>query len=157
MSIFLTDSEIADLINEDKYVPVVLNNLFQLKEKRGHKEQEFSISRPDGSMFKVIFRINENNLLDFSIILGFIPSKISQLFRLRRYNGKSHNHTNLLENQTFFNYHIHKATQKYQDANLREDGFAEETENYTDFHGAFSCLVKDCNIKFKETDQLNLL
>ncbi len=30
MSIFLTDSEIADLISEKKYVPVILNNQLSL-------------------------------------------------------------------------------------------------------------------------------
>jgi len=53
--------------------------------------------------------------LDFSIILAYCPEASNQLFRLRRYNGKSHEHTNTIEADKFYNYHIHTATERYQE------------------------------------------
>jgi len=70
----------------------------------------------------------------------------NQLFRLRRYNGKSHEHTNRLEGVTFYDFHIHIATERYQAVGMREDAYAEPTDRYGDFHAAFSCLIKDVNI-----------
>jgi len=56
-------------------------------------------------------RFDEGETPDFSCGLGFIPKGKTQVFSLRRYNGKSHQHTNRLdENQPFYDFHIHQAT-----------------------------------------------
>ncbi|MDZ7814842.1 MAG: DUF1828 domain-containing protein [Planctomycetota bacterium] len=39
---------------------------------------------------------------------------------MRRYNGKSHQHTNKIEGNTFFDFHIHQATERYQEFGERE-------------------------------------
>jgi hypothetical protein len=63
---------------------------------------------------------------------------------LRRYNGKSHEHTNLIEGGTFYDYHIHQATERYQQIGASEDTYAESTNRFSDFHKAISCMINDC-------------
>ncbi|MEW6618899.1 MAG: hypothetical protein AB1422_06070 [bacterium] len=48
MSIVLNDQEILQLIQEKKTLPKEYNELFQMKEKRGHKERELT--------FKIVLR-----------------------------------------------------------------------------------------------------
>ena len=83
-------------------------------------------------------------LLIFRVILVYRPPTSNLIFRLRRYNGKSHEHTNTLEGNTFYDFHIHQATQRYQDIGGREDAFAEPTDRFADFQQAISCLFNDC-------------
>lgn len=66
------------------------------------------------------------------------------LFRLRRYNGKSHEHTHRIEGLTLYDFHIHLATKRYQARGLREDSYAEPTERYSDLRSAIRCLLSDC-------------
>jgi hypothetical protein len=75
---------------------------------------------------------------------------------LRRYNGKSHEHTNPIEEDTFYDFHIHKATERYQMIGAREDTFAEPTEKFSDFHEAISCMIKDCNFEVPVDPQRKL-
>lgn len=72
--------------------------------------------------------------------------KSNGLFRLRRYNGKSHEHTNHLEGESFYDFHIHSATERYQVIGTREDAFAEPTDRYGDFRAALRCLIQDANL-----------
>ena len=78
------------------------------------------------------------------------------LFRLRRYNGKSHEHTNRLEGRTFYEFHIHTATERYQDSGLREDAFAEPTTRLADFVGAVACALDDCGFDRPQPPQPSL-
>jgi hypothetical protein len=66
---------------------------------------------------------------------------------LIRYNGKSHEHTNLIEGESLYDFHIHKATQRYQEIGAREDTFAEPTDRFADFQGAIKCLANDCGFQ----------
>ena len=84
----------------------------------------------------LMFRQSTFNPLDFSVILGYIIPNTNQVFRLRRYNGKSHEHTNWLEQEKFYDFHIHTATERYQIAGWNEDGYATPTDRYSDHHGA---------------------
>jgi hypothetical protein len=84
------------------------------------------------------------NILDFSVILGYTTNASSQVFRLRRYNGKSHEPTNKIERQTFYDFHIHMATERYQNSGLREDAYAVPTNKYGDFQGALDLMFEDC-------------
>lgn len=97
-----------------------------------------------GATFRIILRESIANPLGFSVILGYCPATTNQVFRLRRYNGKDHAHTNTLERETFYEFHIHQATKRYQNSGLREDAFAEPTDRYADFDGAVHCLLEDC-------------
>ena len=76
-------------------------------------------------------------------------------FKLRRYNGKSHEHSNKLENVKFYDFHIHFATQRYQDEGRKEESYAEVADRYSDINEALSCLLEDCNIKIKQDPQMN--
>ena len=104
--------------------------------KRGHLERHMDIAGVATSQFRLIFRQSRENPLDFSIILAVRVPQSSRLFRLRRYNGKSHEHTNHIEGVTFYDFHIHFATERYQETGAREDTFAEPTDRYSDIEGA---------------------
>jgi hypothetical protein len=82
--------------------------------------------------------------LDFSIILLYIPKGSNQQFRLRRYNGKSHEYTNPIEKKNHYGFHIHTATERYQRSGIREDTHAEESSRYADYHGASEGMLEDC-------------
>ncbi len=148
MSLFLTDMEINALIQEEKRIPAAAYTIGQkMKEKKGHKEYDLTIDRGNRSAFKIIIRQSIENPLDFSAILGYIAPSKTDLFLLRRYNGKSHEHRNKLENEpAFYDFHIHYATERYQRQGFREEYYACATERYADLHGAIACMMADCNI-----------
>ena len=146
MTILLTDNEIASMVNEQKPVPLDLRNISQLKPKRGHKEWLINVLGDSRNEFRIILRQNKFNHLDFSIILAVRLPRSNKIFRLRRYNGKSHEHTNHIENETFSDYHIHFATERYQNSGAKEDAYAEPTDRYNDINGALECLIIDANL-----------
>ena len=45
----------------------------------------------------------------------------------------------------FEGFHIHKATQRYQELGIQEEGFAEKTNKYTDWKGALKCAMSENN------------
>jgi hypothetical protein len=144
MAVMLADQEIERLIQEPKPLPAGYRSSMQMKPKRGHYEREIDVRGVNGSDFRLILRQSRINPLDFSVILGYRPPGSTTLFRLRRYNGKSHEHTNGIENQTFYEFHVHYATERYQTIGANEDSYAEPTDRYGDFQGAVSCLLKEC-------------
>jgi len=158
MEVFLTDKEILDLISERKQMTIAPDELFRnMKEKRGHKGSEHFIQRTDGSSFIIKVRISNENSLDFSVILGYSPPKSTKLFLLCRYNGKSHEHKNKLENgNAFYDYHIHTATERYQREGIKEEYFAEISDRYSTVQEAVNCLIADCNIELPPNSQLHL-
>src|SRR6266404_2169838 len=114
MAVQLTDTQIAALIAEPKPLAADYRNGVQPRQKRGHKERELDITGSNGSEFQVIVRESSMNALDFSVILGYLLPGLNVVFRLRRYNGKSHEHTNKIEGNKFYDFHIHYATERYQ-------------------------------------------
>ena len=156
MAVNLTDAEIAAYIAEVKRLPDDYREKIQTKPKRGHRERELDFVGANSSEFRVILRQSSFNPLDFSVILAWIPPQSTSPFRLCRYNGRSHEHTNTLESQTFYDFHVHRATERYQQSGLREDSFAEPTSRYQDFNGALQCLIKDCHCEFPPNHQSGL-
>ena len=156
MADILTDTDIQRLTEETKLLPENFQEQIRLKSKRGHKEAELSASGVDGSSFKLILRQSNFNPFDFSVILGYEIPKTNVLFRLRRYNGSSHWHTNKIEGDRFFGYHIHLATQRYQQSGLDQDGYAEPTQRYADLQDALSCALTDCKFELPPNAQLTL-
>lgn len=144
MPAFLSDQDIASLLAERKPLERDLRACAQVRPKRGHKECELSLTGDAGSDFQVVFRQSEFNPLDFSVILCYCVPGSSLVVRLRRYNGKSHEHTNKIEGDTFYDFHVHTATERYQQTGLREDSFAQPTDRYCDFNGAVQCMMNDC-------------
>jgi len=150
MAVRYSDQEIEELISERKPLPQNYPSCIQLKPKAGHKEYKLAVEGDDGNDFRLIFRQSRRNPLDFSIILGILPTNTNQLFRLRRYNGRSHEHTNSIEKQKFYDFHIHAATERYQDAGAPEEGYAEPTDRFADFHSALQCMLDDCGFDASE-------
>jgi hypothetical protein len=144
MSVVLTDDEIARLVAEHKVLPSDYQQRLRVRPRSGHKEQELNVEGSDGSEFRLILRLSDFNPLDFSVVLGYCMPKSNVVFRLRRYNGKHGEHTNTLERETFYDFHIHMATERYQQSGLREDTYAERTDRYADFAGALRCMLDDC-------------
>lgn len=151
-----SDSEIDRMIKERKPLLDNYRSHVQLRNKRGHKERELDVAGKNGTQYRLILRQSDFNALDFSIILAVSPQDSNQLFRLRRYNGKSHEHTNQIEGNTFYDFHIHQATERYQESGAREDAFAEPTDKYGDFHSALRCLFKDCGFEPPANAHLSL-
>jgi hypothetical protein len=113
MAARFSDHEIAEMIREPKTLPKNYLSRIQLREKRGHKERELDVTGDNGRQYRLILRQSNVNPLDFSVILAVIPPDSNQLFRLRRFNGKSHEHTNPIEGETFYDFHVHSATERY--------------------------------------------
>lgn len=129
----------------------------RLRSKPGHDEGHLDLTGNSGNAFRIILRRSNRNVLDFSAILGVQVPQSSRLFRLLRYNGRSHEHTNTIEGDTFYDFHIHKATERYQIIGAREDSYAEETDRYSDYKGALDCLLADNNFQIPSNDQLTLI
>lgn len=160
---FLTDQNIQDLINETKKIDYPLNLILR-KMKAVNRfpilQNSYKFPRQDKEGEYLIYvRRNQEKPLDFSCGLGFIPKGRAQVFSLRRYNGKSHQHTNLLdENQPFYDFHIHQATERYQKSSYKDDHYATPTNRYAQLNDAFKCLLKDCKIEssVKDTKQVEM-
>ncbi len=157
MAATFSDQDIDHFIREPKPLPEGYRTSVRLKDKRGHKEQEIDIAGALGNQFRLILRQSNFNILDFSIILAVCPVKTNLVFRLRRYNGKSHEHTNLIEGNTFYDFHIHMATEKYQELGTWEDAFAAPTDSYADYQGAVQRMLSDCGFVMPQEDQMSLL
>ena len=151
-----SDAEIARMVQERKPLPSNYRTRIQLRDKRGHKERELDVAGESGTQYRLILRQSSFNTLDFSIILAANPADSNQFFRLRRYNGKSHEHTNQIEGNNFYDFHIHHATERYQESGAREDAFAEVTDRYVDFHTALRCMLDDCGFETPQDTQLDL-
>jgi len=151
-----TDSEIQQLLAERKLLPDEYRKKLKPREKRGHREAELSIAGAASVEFRLIARQNSLNVLDFSLILAVCPAGSNQLFRLRRHNGKSHEHTNQIEANTFYDFHIHMATERYQELGMREDAYAEATDRFGDFDSALHCLMEDCGFATPPDPNLRL-
>ena len=90
MADILSDHDIELLLKEIKPLPEDYRSKIQIRPKRGHKERELDVQGVNGSDFQLILRQSLINPIDFSVILAYRPPNSNQLFRLRRYNGKSH-------------------------------------------------------------------
>ena len=151
-----SDSNIGRLLMEKKPLSKDFRTKLRLRDKRGHKEQELDIQGENGNQFRLIIRQSSLNVVDFSIILAYCPLDSNQVFRLRRYNGKSHEHTNTIESDRFYDFHIHMATERYQELGSREDAYAEPSKRFSDFHSALKCVLSDCALELPYDPQLKL-
>ncbi len=156
MTVRYTDQQIASFLSEQKALPENWQARARMSRKRKHKERHIDIEGADGSEFRIILKQSEVNVLDFSVILGVLMPQSNLLFRLRRCNGKSHPHTNRMEGNSFYDFHIHMATERYQEMGMREDAYAETTDRYGTFDGALQCLYEDANIDVPGGLQLEL-
>ena len=161
----LTDHEIDNLVAESKPLNKGWTKRLRprTKSNRQHTERDMEVEGEAENKFRIIIRKNAINLLDFSIILTF-KDKDGSEFVLRRYNGKHPSqHTNRLEkargepNSSFRNtFHVHKATQRYQEEGLPIDGYAEETTEYASFDTALQAFVRSNGIVLPGDDEPSL-
>lgn len=150
-----SDQEISELILEPKVVSAEDWNGIRWDESRGHREAALNVRGDDGSEFKVILRQSRHWDIDFSAILAVNRRDISGLFLLKRYNGASHEHTNPLEGEKFEDFHIHTATERYQEYDPdRPEKYAQPTERYDTLSGAIRCLRSDCGFVMSTASQL---
>ncbi len=143
----IKDEIISQLISEEKLIPsglcvppkgMVLRN--------GHMQKSYELDCVSGNRFVVKIRQSSVNLRNFSVILGYVLPGLYTVFRLRRYNGK-HRHSNILEKETFYDFHVHTATERYQRPGFNEDHFAETTSRYYDLGSAIQCLLNECGFR----------
>lgn len=142
-----SDDEIEEMIKEPKILPENFIDLLRLRPKRGHNEKDIDVIGNNGKKYRLILRQSKLNPLDFSIILAYCPEGTTQIFRLCRFNGRSHQHTNFIEKDTFYDFHIHRATERYQDLGYNEEGFAEITSRYHDFTTALRYIFEYCSFE----------
>lgn len=149
MAVTFTDAEIDALIRERKTMPCGRLTPIPFNPNHRHNGKRLRLTGQKGNEFLLILRQNQENSLDFSVILAVRVSKSGKIFRLLRYNGKSHTHTNRIEGEFFDEvFHIHIATERYQRSGAREDSYAVETDRYDDLPSALSCLIGDANLVY---------
>ena len=155
----LTDTEILDLLEEKKPLPEKYRDRLRPKRKSSyqHEERELEVNTSLGHSFRIIIRRNSQNILDFSIILSYYDKTSNTWLRLVRYNGKHPSlHTNRIERNSFHDFHIHKATERYQLGDYPIDGYAEVTHAYSTFEEALTAFLKDCHFESPPSPQLPL-
>lgn len=69
------------------------------------------------------------------------------MFLLRRHNGNSHDHPNRIEATIVRGFHVHLATERYQVAGYKEDGYAAPTNAYGDLAGAIREMLSIANFE----------
>ena len=143
MEITYTDQEIAELIEERKMLPDNWLNQLYKNDKNG----SVVVNGDNGNTFRIIARQNKIRPSDFSVILAVIVPLLNRTFRLRRYNGWTDPHKNPIENGKINRFHIHFATERYQEIGYDEETYAEETDRYSDLGGALQCLIDDANFE----------
>ena len=142
----LTDERISELILVEKILPGNLATIMKLNPKYGNNQKDLKIQAVDGSKFEIKLRQSKVNSFDFSIVLLYDEGTTNSLFTLRRYNGTSHRHQNKIEkNIIHYKFHIHTATERYQLLGGKEEGYAEESTLFSDFHGAYELFKNECN------------
>jgi hypothetical protein len=146
----LTDNRIRELLGMPKRVT---NPTARNIADANHERRDYVVESADGAeRFKLFVRQNKTITEDFSCGLQWLPAGGESLI-LARYNGPSHEHPNKLEGTKMsFACHIHEATERYLQANLKPEGFAvAEAAKYQTCDGALHQLVTDCNIGGLET------
>ncbi len=145
----LTEIAINELIVDAKTIPDGLRMPSKpMSARNGHWQKGWEFDCDSGNRFVVKIRQACTNPMNFSVILGYMIPATYTVFRLRRYNGKSHFHTNTLEGEVpFYDYHIPIATERYQVPGFSEDHFAQKTDRFHDIASAIDCLVNDCGFR----------
>jgi hypothetical protein len=150
--IIFTDEQIAALIAERKNLPdgVVGKLLPDISKRQWTRSQD--VTGIAGNAFRIIVRQVPTHPHNFSVILAHRLPNSNTLFNLRRYNAQEE-HTNRLEGQKFFGYHIHTATKRYQEAGGKVEAYAERCERFHDTASALWCLIEDCGCVLSPEDE----
>ena len=147
MEITYSYLQIEEFMQEHKVLPNNWRN--QL-----YKDEKLFVVGNYGNKFGIRIRQSSVYSLDFSAVLTVSIPLSNIEFRLRRYNGSTNPHPNPIEGSVVNGFHIHYATERYQQRGDDEETYAEETSRFSDLDGALRCLFKDAN--FEEPPQLQL-
>lgn len=101
----------------------------------------------DNNRYRIIINDDFSYSLSFSVILLVYHVDTNEKTRLRRYDFHDTEHTNRLEGNSVYGYHIHKATERYQRNGYRIDDYAESTNRFSNIPGAIKCLIQDANFQ----------
>ncbi|MDO8636928.1 MAG: hypothetical protein Q7R34_11990 [Dehalococcoidia bacterium] len=152
MTRIISDIEIQQLLAEPKPLLPNWENRLRLKPKaqEAFSQRGLSLRLPNGHEFSLILRSNHLDPKNFSIILVFKDTDNSE-YILRRHNGAHASiHTNEYEKRLNLPnaelpicFHRHLATERYQRAGLRIDGYAERTDDYRDIKTAQNAMIRD--------------
>ena len=146
----LTDERIEKLLRMAKRVT---NPTARTVQDANHDKRDYIVESSDGlEKFSLFVRQSKTVEDDFSCGLIWLPAGGERLI-LARYNGSSHEHPNRLEQTKIsFACHVHRATERYIQANLKPESFATESADYQTCNGALHALVTECNINGIETN-----
>ena len=139
----ISDEEIVTYLKEKKLLPEDFKPNLTVRSGGWHNRFEQEVKGESGNTFKLIVRQNKFNAFDFSVILGVFIA--GNFFHLKRYNGNSHRHANKLEKEEVKGFHIHTATERYQEAKWQPEGYAISTTSYYDWRTALSACLKENN------------
>ncbi len=159
MPALMTDDEIRAHTEGRKELPQDWRFRLRLRDAQttDHQRAQLEVDAPSGQHYRIILRQNKRDIVDFSAILACVPAGSNHLFRLRRYNGASHRHTNPIEGTGFhFHCHVHYATERYQLQLRREDHYAEIDERFSTLNEALDVLLTDCGFTETPTTELRL-
>jgi hypothetical protein len=157
------DAELDALRSERKPLPPRWHSIRTKPARPGNSSSGGSIVfavRETGHQFRLYARQNINEHFDFSFGLAFIDADGSE-YMLARYNGNSHDHTNVLEGEELEGvYHIHRATERYLKA-FGPDGierYAVPTTAYFDLNSAIAFALPElgCDTSLEDSQQSNL-
>ena len=147
MSALVTDRQIEALRALPKRL---INSRARAKQQEKMVTHDYKAESLDGKRQFSIYK-RQNMLLpdDFSTGIRWTGRRTE--LTLARYNGPSHLHRNPIEkDEILFVSHVHRATERYQVAELKPEGYA-VAANYTNLDGAFRQLLSDWNIQSPET------
>ena len=100
--------------------------------------------------FEVFVRVNNEIPGDFSVGVIYRPEGYDKGIVLRRYNGNSHSHTNKIEREKIVRkFHIHEATERYQDAGYKAEDYATISTGYSTYQEAIDRMIDECNLRVK--------
>ena len=148
----LSDSEIAELIEEVKLLPI--NWQASPVVRAGSLQAQADVQGVNGTLFLFVIRQNIEYRNNFSVILAIDFARGGRI-NLLRYDGGSHPHRNRIEgNRIEYKPHIHIATERYQKLRGADaEGYAEETDRYRDIKDAWDCFRSDINLRSSENSE----
>lgn len=160
--VYFTDDQIAAMLRVPK--GLAADSEIQLRpkaHKNGVVQLQGAIDVPgdDERTYRILVRCGRHKSDNFSVILCVLGSPTHDgEFRLRRYNGNNHEHTNELERDTIsFQYHMHTATERYQmHVPEKPDGYAVQRSGFTDYWEALKIMFEECGFVQPPGAQLTL-
>lgn len=139
----LTDADL-DFFRTERKVKVSGSHA---KAKDIFVEQQFElVAAVDPSRLYRLYR-RHHPLISGVFSVGLSVCVGSEWLTVCRYNGDYHAHRNKIEKDRLVGvFHIHHATERYIHAGLHPDGFAVQTDRYSNVETALRCMILDCSI-----------